>query len=87
MRKYCDFCKNKSVWGGCCERNCYDGSRFERKAMSPEKLALKMIKMRNSTNDIEGLHGDMDDLFCEVLRDLGYGDAVKVFEDTEKWYS
>jgi hypothetical protein len=38
-------------------------------------------------NDIEGGHTKMDELMCAVLKELGYGEGVKVFEDAEKWYS
>lgn len=32
-------------------------------------------------------HIDMDDLMCELLTMLGYGRAVKIFQNTPKWYS
>lgn len=50
-----------------------------------------LVRMENifysSGKDVEGCHGAMDDLMCEVLRSLGYGDGVDVFEAAEKWYA
>lgn len=37
--------------------------------------------------DEEDIHYDMDNLMCEVLTELGYGDGVKVFRNEPKWYS
>ena len=37
--------------------------------------------------DQEDMHIEMDNLMCDVLRMLGYGEGVKIFEDTPKWYS
>lgn len=35
----------------------------------------------------EVCHCEMDDLMCQVLTELGYGDGVKVFDETPKWYA
>lgn len=32
-------------------------------------------------------HGHADDFLCELLRELGYTEAVEIFERMEKWYS
>lgn len=32
-------------------------------------------------------HIEMDKLMCELLTKLGYGDGVKEFKKTERWYS
>ena len=37
--------------------------------------------------DEEYGHAEMDDLMCDLLRSLGYGDGVDIFENTDKWYS
>ena len=37
--------------------------------------------------DTEALHSEMDNLMCKVLISLGYREGVKIFEDTDKWYS
>lgn len=38
-------------------------------------------------NDTEMTHIYMDELMCKLLRELGYGDGVDIFEETNKWYS
>lgn len=37
--------------------------------------------------DPEMSHIKADRLMCELLTELGYGEAVKIFEEMEKWYS
>lgn len=37
--------------------------------------------------DEEDAHVEMDDLMCDLLRSLGYGDGVSIFENANKWYS
>jgi hypothetical protein len=38
-------------------------------------------------NDQESAHVKADEILCNLLRDAGYGDAVKAFEKIEKWYA
>lgn len=55
---------------------------------SGEDAAEFAAKMKAaSTGDMEGAHCEMDDLLCAKLRDLGYGEAVDIFEKTDKWYA
>lgn len=55
---------------------------------SPEEFYQKMLKIKEDYEyDKEKLHGEMDDLMCEVLKSLGYGKGIGIFEDTDKWYS
>ena len=35
----------------------------------------------------ETAHIVMDNVMCDLLRELGYGEGVDVFEDTPKWYA
>lgn len=46
-------------------------------------------EMRSASviHDEEIAHIHMDDAMCELLEKLGYEKAVKIFKDTEKWYS
>jgi hypothetical protein len=37
--------------------------------------------------DIESLHGEMDDLLCELLRELGFSNVTEIYEKQEKWYA
>lgn len=40
-----------------------------------------------SKQDPESAHVKADDLLCEILTDLGYGDVVNIFNNMERWYS
>jgi hypothetical protein len=37
--------------------------------------------------DFAERHFYADDTMCDLLRELGYGDGVDVFENMGKWYS
>lgn len=54
---------------------------------TPEEFFNIMKKIRNNGGYEESWHRDMDNLMCRVLIDLGYGDGIDVFYDTDKWYS
>lgn len=59
--------------------------------MTPEEFKNKMQKISDQQGevhvDIEITHAEADDLMCELLRELGYGEGVDVFEDMPKWYA
>lgn len=57
--------------------------------MTPEEFAAKMkaILVYEGWHDIERDHCEADDLMCEALRSLGYGEGVSIFLKTELWYS
>ena len=54
--------------------------------MTPEEFAKKMEEL-SLNGDIEEAHGNADDLMCELLRQLGYGEGVQIFQEMEKWYA
>ena len=54
--------------------------------MSPKEFSEKMQTIAEVRDPEEG-HSKMDDLMCELLKSLGYGEGVEIFEDVEKWYS
>ena len=37
--------------------------------------------------DCEDTHYRMDNLMCNLLRKLGYSDAVDIFKQSPKWYA
>lgn len=37
--------------------------------------------------DTEMAHVYADELMCQVLTDLGYGEGIEVFKNMTKWYS
>lgn len=52
---------------------------------------MKLWRMRaillEHEDDEEVCHEKMDELMCETLRDLGFGEKVDIFENTPKWYA
>jgi hypothetical protein len=54
--------------------------------MTPEQAAEEMRRIAD-TYDEEGGHIEADALMCQILRDLGYGEAMDIFRDMDKWYS
>lgn len=40
-----------------------------------------------ASDDCEVAHADMDQLMLDLLTELGYEEAVKIFRDQEKWYA
>jgi hypothetical protein len=54
--------------------------------MTPAEFYARMQNIADTISDPEGAHRLADDLLCDVLMQLGYGDGVAVFEDMDKWY-
>lgn len=58
--------------------------------MTPEEFKNRMLQLwdfSDPTNDRECSHFAADALMCDLLRSLGYGDGVEIFESNDKWYS
>lgn len=59
--------------------------------MTPEEFKVLMEKIaagdKDGFHDQVEEHSDADQLLCEVLRSLGYGDGVEIFKNMPKWYS
>ena len=67
--------------------------------MSPEEFKNKMAEIEGEKTivnprmngrreiDYEYRHMKADNLMCDALRDLGYGDGVEIFEGMYKWYA
>jgi len=49
--------------------------------------AIEKLKKLAGSGDVEAAHGEADEVLCELLRALGYGDVVDAWEDVEKWYA
>lgn len=54
--------------------------------MTREK-AIAKLKALAGSGDVEAAHGNADDVLCELLRSLGYGDVVNAWDEVEKWYA
>ena len=57
--------------------------------MTPEKFAEEMRELSEecSHGDPELAHVRMDELMCKVLKTLGYGEGVDIFDNAHKWYA
>jgi len=56
--------------------------------MSPTEFKERLKEIESTMRgDEEAAHSAMDDLMCEALESLGYGEGVEVFRDQEKWYA
>ena len=53
--------------------------------ISPEEFERRMRECESG--DYEVAHARMDELMCQVLRDLGYGTGIDVFDQQDKWYA
>lgn len=54
--------------------------------MTPEQFAERMRGIA-AEHDTEWKHARADDLMCELLTQLGYGEGVNHFVLMEKWYA
>lgn len=59
----------------------------EPKPISPGDFAEMMRFIIASSDDAEESHMRADSALCTLLRDLGYGEAVDVFENSKRWYA
>lgn len=69
--------------------------------MTPEEFAKAMRKISDKLNapimsvfctesthyDEEDAHLEMDGIMADLLRQLGYGEGIDIFKNTNKWYS
>lgn len=54
--------------------------------LTPEEFAEKMAGIAEN-GDEERNHVAADSIMCELLKSLGFGEGVGLFEDMDKWYS
>ena len=66
----------------------------DNRIMTPEEFAKKMKKISDNLKcqndayyDEEDAHSKMDGIMADLLRQLGYGEGIDIFENTNKWYS
>lgn len=55
-------------------------------SITPAEFTRRMDLCAENDDPEQG-HVDADDLMCEVLRQLGYGDGVTVYVAMTKWYA
>lgn len=54
--------------------------------MTREEFKNKMQAIADKRDTEEG-HIEADDLMCELLKELGYGEGVDIFEGMPRWYA
>jgi len=55
---------------------------------TPKEFKEKMQELDlTADGDCEIFHGKADELMCEMLIDLGYGEGVQIFTSADKWYA
>ena len=66
----------------------------DNRIMTPEEFAKKMKKISDNLKyqndayyDEEDAHMQMDDLMSDLLRQLGYGEGIDIFDNTSKWHA
>lgn len=66
----------------------------DNRIMTPDEFAKKMKKISDNLKyqndayyDEEDAHMQMDDLMSDLLRQLGYGEGIDIFDNTSKWYA
>jgi hypothetical protein len=65
--------------------------------MTPEEALAKAKQIVGPTReyggrlsidgDTEAVHGNLDDLLCEILKEHGYTELVEFFQKLDLWYS
>jgi hypothetical protein len=57
--------------------------------MNPELFTQQMqeaLIIKSSMEDEANTHRRADELMCEYLRWLGYGEGIDLFEESTRWY-
>jgi hypothetical protein len=55
--------------------------------MTREKAIEQLKTLQQEGRDTEADHSEADEILCELLNALGYGDVVAEWEKVEKWYA
>jgi len=54
--------------------------------MTKQEAIARLRQCKNNA-DIEFAHMEADQILCDLLTTLGYGDVVEEFEKLDKWYA
>ena len=55
--------------------------------MTSTEFADYMTNIKKTSHCKESRHVWMDEVMCKLLRQLGYGEGIDIFENTDKWYA
>ena len=67
--------------------NGYVKGFHDAKTMVTAEEFKDKMKMISERDDEEVRHIEADDLMCDFLEKLGYGEGVKIFKEMRKWYA
>ena len=72
-----------------CEyKKCLPECPIKEITITPEEFAKRMQEIGDRySGDEETSHSMMDDLMCNLLIELGYGEGIDIFDHTSKWYA
>ncbi len=73
------------IWWASAELAVRDRQDCQR--ASVDKEWAKRINDEAMSGDFESDHGKADDILCELLKQLGFGETVAAFEKVGKWYA
>lgn len=48
---------------------------------------LERLRNLEELDDPEKIHGEADDILCELLRELGYAEVVECYNSLPRWYA
>jgi pantoate kinase len=54
--------------------------------MIKEEAIAKLVECQKN-DDTEIAHSDADDVLCELLNELGYGDVVAEYQKVFRWFA
>jgi len=61
---------------------------MSKKVMTPQEFADKIRAIEETHGgDNEAMHSEADDLMCKLLREMGYGEGIAIYEEWTRWYA
>ncbi len=51
------------------------------------KFYVGKLKEQAKSSDTETAHSNADDLLCDLLVRLGYGEVVEEYHEVDKWFA
>lgn len=49
--------------------------------------ALLILQQEQKNGDIESAHANADQVLCDLLTELGYGDVIAEYDKVDKWFA
>jgi len=74
IARYFGMCVDNIDWG------------LEDDVLTPDGFKMEMRRL-SGCKDQEVRHQVADNVMCDILKELGYEEGVRIFRDMRKWYS